>query len=337
MNIDAAIKCLHHSGDEKTKIKYYRDIYYSTKKHALMRFLEDLTKYGSVQGYFYFLMVSNDKDIDNHIYEILCKKLRQDIESCAYGKKITDLCKWLPRENRYWDTRLKFVNNFVTKFFPTITRLDTAKKEYRSICTTLNNYNKTLEVLLSNHEAEKVEYEKLTQNQINKYFYNFTKNDGVRFKDFLIKKHTDNNIIETILREKKIVDGEKEIINDLWKLQIYPSLENNKERLNNPIVINLTPKMFENRKEIIYEIIISSIMKKNPVYINNTEVKAEYKDNIFDFVKDITKFVNYDIINKLPNHKYINMITWDTDKDKYNSSMIDYYMFGKKTFFIELK
>ena len=257
--VSQVIECTHYQGNEKQKFNKYRQLMFLYQKHKpLMKaIIMNLHKYASFKAYLYILSINRDNDLEELIFSVLVNTLKDDIRKYVENKETSDLAKWLPRENYHFDKSLNFVNRFVLRLFPELfssnidlqTSLNTAKRRYRIILSNINRKLETLEVLLSEKET-KINYEKLSVTQINKYFYKFFEEDNAVFMNFLKNKYIEMGIrmLDCIRDDKIKHKEEKEICNAVWELvkfKHYNQFDSLFEK-DSDLMTDKTQDMYEN-------------------------------------------------------------------------------------------
>jgi len=363
--ISQVIDCIHYSGCEKQKINKYRQLISMYNKHrfAMTDIILNLHKYGSFKAYFYLLTVNKSKELENLIFSCLINILRDDVRKYDENIEFSNLAKWMPRENMFFDKKLNFVNRFVLKFYPELFKtgehkgnLNHARRAYRQLLSKLNQKLETLEVLLSQKEGN-VEYANLSSTQLNKYFFKFLKEDNTKFIDFMRNKYLKQeiSILDSIFENKIVHDKEKEICNEVWNIVKYKyfSIYRNMFDLDSDLMVDITQDMY-NDKILSYIVLVIIMFTDNKctVYMNQKKIIFE-NDNIFDNVNTIKQhiypIVNIEIpknsicdrlsvvttknIDKILNFENYKLITIIQPSSKHNNIFVEYLRLNKNIYY----
>lgn len=349
--VNQVIECTHYQGNEKQKFNKYRQLMFLYQKHKpLMKdIIMSLHKYASFKAYLYILSINKKDDLEELIFSVLVNTLKDDIRKYAENKETSDLAKWLPRENYHFDKSLNFVNRFVLRLFPELfspnfdlqTSLNTAKRRYRIILSNINRKLETLEVLLSEKET-RINYEKLSITQINKYFYKFFEEDNAVFTNFLKNKYIEMGIrILDCIREDKIKHKEeKEICNAVWdivKFKYYNQYNCLFEK-DYDLMIDITQDMYENGIiSYMFCFVLIFIENNRDVYLNeNKIIVSENEINIFDKIQKIKQSIRLATTIKIPersgNNKLLYVITNKDVKPIESFNSYDKIIICKPTF-----
>jgi hypothetical protein len=308
--IKEVIDICHFKGNEKKKLYKYRQLLslYYKNQTMMTTILMELWKYCSFKSYFYILCVIQDDKLENLIFDTLLNVLHDDeIKYNEYREnEISNLAKWLPRENAYFDNRLNFVNRFVIKYYPELFVqynsddipkhvIDSAKKKYRHLTTNLNKCLNTLETIICSKNGSKIDYATLNETQINKYFYHFCKNDETNFLNFIKAKYLNMgiNIVNYVYAHKIKSIEENNVINDIFSVTKYSYY--NKYKFNMfddyDLFVDFSQKLINNNICETLILIYYFLENKKTVYINGELFVSDYDLNICTVFNKMNMFI----------------------------------------------
>lgn len=265
--------------------------YYDTYPDHVKYYLLNVNKYGYFKDLLYLMEVSKSWDLTSLIYKILINKLDDDLDKYNRGKKISTLCKWLPREKSHFDKTLNFVDIFSEIYFGNIVNVKKwlmknsycfhggfrLRKKYRKIITMLNKHINTTEIYLSSKEHNKIEFKNVGPQCLKNNFIKFTQLDETKDKinTFLFNKFSKlsaNGLVKKMSNDKTS-DYELELLNKAWdnvsNKNIMLSLDND----YSAILLDLSDDIIQD-KNIFNTILCQTLLqfkfnnKLTGIYIN---------------------------------------------------------------------
>jgi len=149
--------------------------------------------YGYYKDYLYILELDLHNDLNKKIITLYTDQLRLDEADMKKGKCISLAAKFAPTEKTHFST---FARQFATKLFPGD---DACYKRYRCLKTTLNEYLKTTETLMSSNKFSEIEFGRVASlclNRHRKAFLNLQK-DGrsIRFASSIDRQMCRANLL----------------------------------------------------------------------------------------------------------------------------------------------
>lgn len=307
---------------------------YEVKPYIIIDVFKNIEVLGYWKDIFYCLQAANNlinrnKDVKSFIYfayEFINYTIEEDLKKFRNKKNISSLAKWMPRENRSFDRKLNFVDNFTAyRYKKYMNNVDSQnlvkrKKEYRLMISELNKYLGTGEINFSNksimHEAD---FNKMTYSCIIKNRSKILSNEILvdKYKSYLTSNANNytfwemNNYILNII-DNPDYDFERNVVRDVFRNKVddYVSEAAVIIDLNYPIniIANMSKEIATNCTFFRYIIGVLALAKyKNS---NNRIFSMGKARDIFlvQNASDIFDIVNVIKMNICPN-KYI---------DKYN-------------------
>lgn len=289
----------------KNLIKLY-DLYPSIIKTIIDK-IPKLTYY---KDYFRILEESKNEELNNYIFNILLKTIKKDIYNYNNNLEISNLAKWLPRKNSYFDKKFNFVNKFSKLLFKTEenkkVNLIYCVKQYRLLVSKLTKKLNPIEINLCSKN-----YSNITQNSLtykNFIKYNYTLSKKINFDYYTVfKKYLLNcniqKLISIILKIYNVNNNKKyyyehlsSIINDIWKNNFNQYLQDNININYNDtyLIIDFDPDML-NAKYIknIFKLILFSLYTNKLIVINKNKPKLiKYNDDVFTIIDQIYSNIN---------------------------------------------
>lgn len=128
---------------------------------TICQILDDLPILGYYKDYFYLLINCKNEKMIKYIYNIIVKKMSEDMKKLFLGKEISTLGKWLPREKSTINKKCNFIDKFNKLFFPTITNKMDARHQYRKMKTLINEKIGTLESKICAKKYDSIDYDKV--------------------------------------------------------------------------------------------------------------------------------------------------------------------------------
>lgn len=258
----------------------------------------------------------NTAKFSTFIYDLLVKTIEMDKINYDNRKKISTLGKWLPRENRSFDKKLNFVDNYTAHKYLRVNfnvdkqNLVKRKVEYRKEVTSLNKYLGTAEINFSNLAIlNDLDFNKISPICVAKNRNKIVTNPVLleKYKTNLLQRYNQSKFwkhIHTLCKIDIEMDIEKEIAITSWNNKLDENLKElhflDLDFENIDIVVELSNHIISN-SYINY--IIGTILLIKSKYPNtkifcvgkSKELKFS-SNNIFDIISVIKKncypFVN---------------------------------------------
>uniref|UniRef100_A0A6C0C8C9 Uncharacterized protein n=1 Tax=viral metagenome TaxID=1070528 RepID=A0A6C0C8C9_9ZZZZ len=217
--------------------KLYKNINLIFGKYPeiIKQIISNIQTLGYYKDYFHILKHSQNARLDTYLYNIITKKLRDDLKNLELGKDISTLGKYLPREGFGADKKRNFIDTFnelfffknedqfVTKWlcrkvpFGKINDKFSARRLYRKMKTELNEKIGTIESRLCTKTLDKIEYEKVAPRALKKYTPKLLASEitKVNFEAFILGKLLSMTLDELM---KEIIRGNRgpEMIENVW-------------------------------------------------------------------------------------------------------------------------
>jgi uncharacterized protein YuzB (UPF0349 family) len=160
------------------------------------------------------------------------------------GPKISLLSKWLPRENKLLDKKIKFVERFADLVYPSATTSDAsswksvAKRKYRRQLALLTSFLALPEVLLAAHRADEIDVQRVASKATKLFSRAFLNEDSrgqmrsedakrLKLRDMFLDSIVENGlkggqvmpheIVSTIMNNKHISKGMELSLDAQWK------------------------------------------------------------------------------------------------------------------------
>lgn len=295
-----------------------------------------ISKYGCWNDIFKFI----DNNDDNS-YEInfVANQLIKDKTNLDNGNEISLCAKWCPNQNK--KNAFKIANYL---FIDTNENnlMELYRKKYLS---PLRKKLNLLETKLCNKEFDKIEYENISNNALNKYKNTFIRHDKNRFNKYInnINKNNSYNNLNPDDLVKYYLNNNKynENIENQWKTTVIKTKYNNTLNnmipvinltLLNPIIIALALLISNCSNEIFKNKII--LFSKNPTINNLNEnlslfdqinyIKTLKTDNVINFNKLYDLILHETIKNDSIENIPTNIICLSNNDIKDSSFTIEY-------------
>lgn len=299
---------------------------------TIKELLQNINKLGYYKDYFHILKYSSkQKDLTDHITDLIISQIKTDIENMQNKGKISTLGKYLPREKSKLNLKTKFIDNFNTLLFPDQNQF-AARRNYRKLKTAINNYLGTLESKLSTKQYDKINFNKVSHYSLSKNLtvINNHETAATKLKEYMFNKLKTGSLIYFIscVLSKEFLEEE---INTVWEynrfLMDIPTL-NNELVSNSMCIIDLSKDTFLNKFEyfaIGLALLVdqfSTLENKvylsghGPINLSNKTIteKVEYLMKLCGPVKNINLENYLEISNNLNGNKCKNLI-FVTGKD----------------------
>lgn len=335
-NIDTVKEYLQYSFRQRKPKKDYK-LYinickiYDHYPETIKELLNNIPTLGYYKDYFYILMFSRNSNLDDYIYNIVVKQLKEDLQNLKLKKEISTLGKWLPREKCKINQKCGFIDKFNALFYPDITDKFTARRRYRKMKTMLNNKLGTLEAKMCTKKYEEIDFNKVSHMALKRNTESLMKHDECKIKldeheTATLNKMTLSEFMKELVSETHPVDK----MDKLWEHNRFrmeiPYID--KLMANSVCIIDLSKDTFSNNAEF-FTIGMALLIDKfstldNKVIICNDNV-MKLDGNILDKVKKLLQYVGpcrgidvnkyYDLVMKFnPNNKCKNIVFVTTKK-----------------------
>lgn len=283
-------------------------------------------------------LVQKGYDVNDFIvfmYKFLIKTLNIDVEKCQKRKQISMLAKWMPRENRSFDKKINFVDNF-TAFryamkgnYVDMDNLIRRKMEYRKELSKLNKYLGTGEINFSNqnivHEAD---FNKMTDLCITKNKKKIIENEVLvaKYKSFLTTKYNSFSFWEFVKEVSRLslmddCNLEKNIAKNIWKSSLSKFVDEINTIIDFTqefnILVDLSGDMVKNNfLPYIFGIVIlaKSVKMSNKVFcVGKSKEIVQNTSDIFDIISTIRRnmYPRVDTEYEFDSNKQLLIITND--------------------------
>ena len=303
-------------------------------------------QWGYPKDYMLLLLASQNDELDKFVYNHIAKVLVRDNEKYNEGKSISSLAKWVPREKSSFDKKLNFVDKISKLLFPDTKDKFKARTEYRKFASKLNKYMGTIEIYLCSKEYDKIDFKNISPSSLRRYFNTFINNETTREKlrEHLQTKYAKQSLIGLVhmTLNNQITSFEKEVIDEVWKVQKDYLIESTKSELafdikDFDVVIDMSKSIYDNGfLKTVINVCILVISCGNKIIINAYKpfvLKMGYSDStglidIIETIKGATynyKTIKVDEVLKLTDKKIIIM----TDKD-FSTDLKSIYLWNLK-------
>lgn len=249
--------------------------------------LPDVTNY---KNYLYLLKFSDKENLNTYVYDRIVKQIKKDTMSIH----ISDLARWLPREDSSYDKKLNFVAKIAPKLFPD-NNLPAAKRKYRKMRVELTKKLNTIEPKLCTKDYDAINFEDLNRKTIKRYNNAFIRTPSLsdRYRDYIYIKYRELPLLHLIQKirynnTKKMNEFEKGIISQVWNV--------NKKSIN-------LPASFEN-KELLIDFSNELCKRENMCFVlliallyldTNTKIII-HKNTPVNFASTMSIFEKIDLI-----------------------------------------
>lgn len=140
--------------------------------------IDNFPKLGYYKDYFFLLLISKNQSLNDYIYNIIVKQIKQDVENLTKGFPITTLGKWLPREKSKLNNG--FIDRFNSIYFHQIRDKRHARAQYRHLKTRLNVAIGTLETKMCAQDYANIDFEKVSPYALRRNQQALLKHDASR-------------------------------------------------------------------------------------------------------------------------------------------------------------
>ena len=303
----------------RTLVRLY-DFYPKTIKSII----DNLHKFTNYKDYLNLLCNSRNEDLNNYVYELLIKQLKKDMYNYDIGFNISTLAKWLPRKGKKFDKLLNFVNKFINIYFRNNQNLVFDDKKYEKyvktrkytiILTTLTRKINPIEIHLSSKNYAGINFEKLTNKNLQTYNNTLQKHKEYEFENYLKFKY-ENMSYENYVRRVFWIHGlnnykkttyikEIKIINEIWNNK-FDNFAKKKILQNKCLVLDVNSEVLNRYKIELFEIIFQALHEHNKIIINRRICIVINKEtDIFKNISNILKNISICPILDLENLKNI--------------------------------
>mgnify|MGYP005839504497 CR=1 FL=1 len=303
--------------------------------NIFIKIIDNVTNWGYHKDLILLILASkkeNNIEAEDIIYQNILNNLQTDVEKKRNNQPISKLAKWLPREGSSFDNKINFVDKIGILLFPKIKNKFTRREEYRKKVASLNKYMGTFEIFICSKEYNKLDINNIPKNKLNRYFNKLIQDIPTKNKiiENYKQKYSHFDLIGLVSSclNKKINDFEKEIIDDIWKLDndyLIDNFLNNHNMIkeitdSHNLVLDMSKNMFDRGllKSIIL-IILTTLNSNKKIIINAYnpfELNIEKNDkltSIIDKIKESAYFnkeIKIDKIREITKDKII-LITTD--------------------------
>ena len=116
--------------------------------------------------------------VEKDMWKLVCKQLKNDVESAAHNKPISLLAKWLPSENTSSQETRQLAREVMKN-------LDVTPRTYRKTLSKLRKYIDVVERKMSGQEWDKIKYDAVPSYAMKNYSKAFTRHDNERFSTYI--------------------------------------------------------------------------------------------------------------------------------------------------------
>lgn len=278
------------SGPQKA-VSFYISLVklYPSMPDIVLELIDTIPSWGYWKDYFMILLYCDNDELDSYIYELLINQLNKDFNDYQQKKNISMLAKWIPRQGKSFDKKIRFVNKISQKMYPD-DDIKIAKTKYRKLVSSLNKYLGTTEIFLCSKEYDKIDFDNVSSKCLYRNMKTFMNNDITKAKlqTFLFKKYVAldfKGFMDKIVF-KNNSDFEKGILLSVWNInnldyadQIDSLLNTNIKKSD--VLIDTSKVMYDNKLiSISIGIALLAAYFKNKIFINAYE---PYQFNVGEF------------------------------------------------------
>jgi len=248
--------------------------------------IDEIPVLGYHKDYFYILMYSRNNQLSVYIYDIIIKKLRDDLKNLKLKKEISTLGKWLPRERSKINLKCQFIDKFNKLFFPTIIDKFMARKEYRKMKTRFNISLGTIEPKLCSKSFHNIEYNKVAPYALKKSTHILMANDKskIQLEVFMLdklRKMTLNELMNEIIKDKHA----PHMIENAWANNEFHKILSLDKIISDSIcIIDLSRDVYETNNAY-FAIGIALLINQHSRIKNNVVVG----DNVLELCGNVTE------------------------------------------------
>lgn len=341
INEEYLIELYDKNRGPQKKYKFYVTLasLYKTKPNEVKTLINKVNEWGYWKDLFILLLANDNIDLENYIYTFTLNQLKEDWNNYMKKETISNLAKWIPKQNKSFDKKLKFVENMCMRLYPDYKEFPfNCKKRYRKMTSTLNKYLGTTEIYLCSKEYEKIDFDRVSNICMKRNMNTFLKDDNCKnnLRKHLYKKYVSldfKNLLDKIIF-KKISDFEKEVIKEVWKINRI-DYEKKIEQLvgmrfrSIDIVIDMSKSMYDSKNiNISIGVALLGNVYNNKIIINAynpyiLELKYDLFENIDIISQECVSYdsINLEKISQLMNKKKILFVT-SKDMKIYKSDII---------------
>lgn len=281
------IKEYNKCGKPKKTNKLYYLIIKSNKNEPEMvnNLLKRINEWGYYKDYFYMLEINEnkiqDEDFKNKVYDVVVRKLKEQIAKYKRGEKLDTFAKWLPSENKRFDKNLNCVDEITKRYYGNYGKIK-RKIMYRKL---LGKLRSKIPIIEREIKCEYKEYDKYSkkslENNINRLI---RENEEEKIKEYYRTKCQNMDIenIIKIMRDDKMYKIRENAINEIYEKNKKEIIKKSEVKYKNMIDNNVnllvildSNIMKNNLINKIIEIIIIFDRKNNKILINKKNPKEQ--------------------------------------------------------------
>lgn len=255
---------------------------------TIKEILNNIPLLGYYKDYFYILMFSRNPELDQYIYGIIYRQLREDQSNLRNNKKISTLGKWLPREDSKINKKCNFIDKFSEIFFPNSFDVYAARRKYRLMKTALNAELGTIESKLCTKQFSSIDYANVAPYALKKKMHIIQKHQEskIKYDEYRIALLKNMNLSELT---REIIKNESADIDDIWN-NFKSSFD---KYLDNAVcIIDLSNDVYAVKGEFLamgMALLASERCTDNRIYVGNKMIQLD--GTLPDKIKILQKYM----------------------------------------------
>ena len=219
-------------------------------------------------------MFSRNPELDQYIYGIIYRQLREDQFNLRNNKKISTLGKWLPREDSKINKKCNFIDKFSEIFFPNSFDVYAARRKYRLMKTALNAELGTIESKLCTKQFSSIDYTKVAPYALKKKMHIIQKHQEsqIKYDEYRMALLKNMNLSELT---REIIKNDSVDLEKVWNNFKSPF----NKYLNNALcIIDLSNDVYAIKGEFFamgMTLLASERSPENRIFVGNEIVQLE--------------------------------------------------------------